>query len=199
MKNIFIGRSSPHNIFSILILSALIFLSTVTLSFAKSSAFASAENYVSRVGTKVITAANQQSLTRFRALLHHHAAIRAIGLFSLGPFVRKLPTGSRPRYYQLVENWVARTLTNHADKLRGERFEIIGSKARGKREIIVTTKIIGGSGVPVKWRIRRTSRGYRIYDVNISGIWLSLLMKSTFINKLKESNGDFRAFFAYLQ
>ena len=57
----------------------------------------------------------------------------------------------------------------------------------------------GGSTAPVRWSVVKTGSGYRVNDVNVRGIWLSLQMQQQFTSVLKRNKGDFQALFKYLR
>jgi phospholipid transport system substrate-binding protein len=157
-----------------------------------------AEGYVDKLSNSVLVAANAGEKARFASLMHQHADIRTIGLFSLGPYARKLPANQREQYYRLVENWIAKTFMGYSKGLGGQKFKIISSSARGNKITLVKSKIVGGSNAPVKWRLIKHNDSYQVSDVNVAGIWLSILMKSKFVAKLNKYDGDFNRLFAYL-
>jgi phospholipid transport system substrate-binding protein len=169
------------------------------LGLSKSYAMNAAEGYVHKLSNSVLHAANSGQKARFRSLMRRHADIRTIGMFSLGQYARKLPAQQRGQYYRLVENWIAKTFISYSRGLNGQKFKVLGSSQRGKRIVLVKSKIVGGGGAAVKWRLTRTNGGYRVSDVNISGVWLSILMKSKFVAKLSRHNGDFNKLFTYLR
>ena len=171
----------------------------VPLSLTKSHALTAAEGYVNKLSNSVLVAANAGKKSQFRSLMNRHADIATIGLFSLGPYAKKLPTNQRRQYYRLVENWIAKTFISYSKGLGGQKFKITGSSARGNTITLVKSKIVGGSNAPVKWRLIKHKDSYLVSDVNVAGVWLSILMKSKFVAKLAKHDGDFNRLFAYLR
>src|SRR5439155_16733207 len=57
----------------------------------------------------------------------------------------------------------------------------------------------GGNGVPVTWRLVKRGGGYRIFDVNVDGIWLASTQKTNFVSVLKKNNGKMSALLDYLR
>jgi phospholipid transport system substrate-binding protein len=51
----------------------------------------------------------------------------------------------------------------------------------------------------VKWRLTPSGGGYRVSDINIKGVWLTLATKKRFNDVLGRSKGDFSALFAELK
>jgi len=159
-----------------------------------------AESYVERVGQGVIKAANAGSVSSFRALLRANADIPTIAIFSLGPYRSKLPASRRSEYYRLVENYISGVFAAHSRELKGEDLKVTGSR-KVSDSVIVTSafKAADGRNVPVVWRLVKRGGGFKVFDVNVQGIWLATTQKTNFISVLKKSNGDFNALMAYLR
>lgn len=178
---------------------AMSFAVLLPLSVTPSQAMNAAEGYVAKLSNSVLVAANAGEKKRFRTLMHDHTDIRTIGMFSLGRYARKLPKAKRTQYYKLVENWIAKTFISYSKGKDGQKFKIVSSTVRGNKITLVKSKIVGGGNAPVKWRLIRHNNSYLVSDVNVAGIWLSILMKSKFVAKLNKHDGDFNQLFAYLR
>lgn len=159
-----------------------------------------AESFVERVGQSVISAANAGSVSSFRALLHQNADIPTIALFSLGPYRKSLPAGSRSEFYRLVENYISAVFAAHAHDLKGQDLKVTGSRQVSDSVIVTSAfKANDGRNVPVTWRLVKHGGGYKVFDVNVQGIWLATTQKTNFLSVLKQNNGDFNALMAYLR
>ncbi len=176
--------------------TALTGLAPVSAAMAATAA----ESFVERVGQSVIKAANSGSVSSFRALLRQNADIPTIALFSLGPYRKNLPAGSRSEYYRLVENYISGVFTAHSRELKGEDLKVTGSRQVSDSVIVTSAfKAADGRNVPVTWRLVKQGGGYKVFDVNVQGIWLATTQKTNFISVLKQNNGDFNALLAYLR
>ena len=51
----------------------------------------------------------------------------------------------------------------------------------------------------MRWRLVPTGDAYRINDVNLKGVWLTISMKDRFTKVLTKSKGDFEPLFAELR
>ncbi len=169
---------------------------TPSLAFAASAA----ESYVSKVGNGVIAAARNNSVSQFRSLLKANADIAAIAIYSLGPYRKSLTNDVKSEYYGLVENYIARVFQQNAKKLAGQGLETKGSKDAGDSVLVKSVLNFGGSGsVPVTWRLVKRGGGFKIFDVNVDGIWLASTQKTNFVAVLKKNNGDMSALLNYLR
>jgi phospholipid transport system substrate-binding protein len=160
----------------------------------------SAESYVTRVGNGVIAAARANSVSQFRSLLKANADIAAIAIYSLGPYRKNLTNDLKAEYYGLVEGYIAKVFQQNAKKLAGEGLQVQGTKDAGDSVLVKSVLNMGGGGsMPVTWRLVKRGEGYRIFDVNVDGIWLASTQKTNFVSVLKKNNGQIPALLDYLR
>ncbi len=158
-----------------------------------------AESYVSKVANSVIAAANSGSSAQFRSVLRQHADIPSIALFSLGQYRKNLGASQRQEYFRLVEQYISGVFATHAGKLKGQKLVVTGSR-EVKDSVVVDSRLTSASGSqPVTWRLTKRGGGYRIFDVNVQGIWLASTQKTNFTSVLQKNNGDVDALLAYLR
>ncbi len=185
------------------LLSRRVFLSlAAAAAFTPSMALAasSAESYVSKVGNGVIAAARNNSVAQFRTLLRSNADIAAIAIYSLGPYRKSLTGDVKSEYYGLVENYIAKVFQQNAKKLAGEGLEVKGTSDVGDSVLVKSVlNFGGGQAVPVTWRLVKRGGGFRIFDVNVDGIWLASTQKTNFVSVLKKHNGEMSALLDYLR
>lgn len=184
-------------------LSRRLFMSlAVPLMLTPSLAFAasSAESYVSKIGDGVIAAARNNSVSQFRSLLKANADIAAIAIYSLGPYRKNLTNDMKAEYYGLVENYIAKVFSQYSNKLAGQGLEVQSTKDVGDSVLVKSVLNFGGGGsVPVTWRLVKRGGGFRIFDVNVDGIWLASTQKTNFVAVLKKNNGRMSALLDYLR
>jgi phospholipid transport system substrate-binding protein len=184
-------------------LSRRLFMSlALPVMLAPSLAFAAspAESYVSKVGNGVIAAARANSVSQFRSLLKSNADIAAIAIYSLGPYRKSLTNDVKAEYYTLVEGYIARVFQQNAKKLAGQALEVKGTKDAGDSVLVRSVlNMDGGGSMPVTWRLVKRGNGFRIFDVNVDGIWLASTQKTNFVSVLKKNNGKMSALLDYLR
>ena len=169
------------------------------------SASAAAEQYISSVGKSILAVASgsQGSMaSSFRSLMARHAAISAIGIFSLGKYKNKLPSSQRAEYYKLIEKFVGGLFVKYAPQFAGNRIQITGSKARSAKDIIVSSKVHFANGkapLDVKWRLLKSGGGFKIFDVRVLGIWLAIQQRTEFVSVIQRNNGDVGALLKFLR
>ena len=94
---------------------------------------------------------------------------------------------------------ITKAFATYSGRLRGTRVEVTGSTNSGRYGIVVSTKIVGGAGGQIKWRLAKRGGGFRVIDVSVFGVWLSQRLRSVIVTKLKQRNGNFDAAFASLR
>jgi phospholipid transport system substrate-binding protein len=186
-------------------LATALLMSGAALSPGIAGATTAPEKYVQGIAKDVLALANSgvrgSSLqSRFVSLLQRHSDIRSIAMFSLGNYQKELPSALRSRFYDLVVRYTAGLFAYYIEDFAGSGFDIKSSKPQGKAIIVDSAiRYEGGTSSPVKWRVVSFGSGFRVNDVNVRGIWLSLQMRDKFTSVLKQNKGDFEALLDYLR
>jgi ABC-type transporter MlaC component len=164
-----------------------------------------AEGYVGKIANEVMSLANSgvkgtALRGRFASVLNRYINLRNIANFALGPYQKKLPPGDKNKFYALFNNYAAALFVYYVDDFKGSDLKIISTSQQGNY-ITITSAIVqnGGGREQVKWRLIPTAGGYKISDINVKGVWLTIATKKRFNDVLNRSKGDFGALFAELR
>jgi ABC-type transporter MlaC component len=162
-----------------------------------------AEDYVTGIADDVMQLANGGKKgpalrAQFAALLNRYINLKGIADYALGPYQKQLPADKRTEFYNLVSNYAAALFVYYVDDFRGTKLDIMSTTQQGKFTIIQSA-ITGSGREQVKWRLTPSGSGFRVADVNIKGVWLTIAMKDRFNKVLKASKGDFDPLFAELR
>jgi ABC-type transporter MlaC component len=164
-----------------------------------------AEGYVGKIAGEVMSLANSGAKGtalrgRFASVLNRYVNLRNIANFALGPYQKKLPPGDKNEFYTLFNNYAAALFVYYVDDFKGSDLQIISTSKQGKYLTIVSAiKQNGGGREQVKWRLIAVGGGYKISDINVKGVWLTIATKKRFSDVLNRSKGDFGALFAELR
>ena len=164
-----------------------------------------AEGYVDRIAGEVMSLANSGSKGnalrgKFASVLNRYINLRNIANFALGPYQKKLPPGDRNEFYTLFSNYAAALFVYYVDDFKGSDLEIISTSKQGNFITITSAiKQNGGGREQVRWRLVPAGGAYKISDINIKGVWLTIATKKRFSDVLNRSKGDFGALFAELR
>jgi phospholipid transport system substrate-binding protein len=158
-----------------------------------------ASRFVTEVGKETLAAARQGSTEAFRSVIRRYGDLPGIALFSLGQYRRMLPPGRQQEYYRLVEAFIAKTLANNAPKLRGTSIAVDRVRElEGYVEVESTIELVNRSA-NVSWRLRPAGGAYRVFDVRVEGIWLTITQRSVFTDVIRNGGGKIDALFNYLK
>jgi phospholipid transport system substrate-binding protein len=177
----------------------------VTRPISAMAAIDPAEAYVSDIADEVMQLANSGQKgtglrNQFAALLNRYINLRAIANYALGTYASKLPAGKKEEFYTLVNNYSAALFVYYVDDFKGTKLEIMSNAKQGKFITIQSAiKRKGGGREQVRWRLVPADGSFRVSDVNLKGIWLTISMKDRFTKVLKQSKGNFEALFAELR
>lgn len=169
------------------------------------AAVSPAEGYVDRIANEVMSLANSGAKGtalrgRFASVLNRYINLRSIANFALGPYQKKLPPGAKNEFYTLFNNYAAALFVYYVDDFKGSDLQIISTSKQGNYTTI-TSAIVqkGGGREQVRWRLVSAGGGYKISDINIKGVWLTIATKKRFSDVLNRSKGDFEVLFAELR
>jgi len=168
-----------------------------------------AETFVNDVSERAIdiisdTASSlQQREEAFRDLLRETADLDRVAVFALGQYRTTPNEAQREEYRQLVENFIVKVYVTRLSDYNNEKLHVVSSQMRGDNQAIVKSEIrFTGGRQPVNvdwWLIRDGDDGYRIFDVNVVGIWLAQEQRSTFSSVIRNNNGNFDALLEHLR
>lgn len=164
-----------------------------------------AEGYVDDIADEVMGLANGSAKGdalrgKFAAVLNRYISLRNIANFALGPYQKQLPAGDKEEFYRLFSNYAAALFVYYVDDFRGSGLEILSNSQQGKFTTINSAIVLNSGGrEQVKWRLVQAGGGYKISDVNVKGVWLTIATKKRFNDVLNRSKGDFGALFADLK
>ena len=186
---------------------ATLFLGTALVGGASRALAAvnPAEGYVGKIADEVMSLANSGAKGtalrgRFASVLNRYVNLRTIANFALGPYQKQLPPGDKSEFYTLFNNYAAALFVYYVDDFKGSDLKIISTSKQGSF-ITITSAIVqnGGGREQVKWRLVPAGGGYKISDINVKGVWLTIATKKRFSDVLNRSKGDFEALFAELR
>jgi ABC-type transporter MlaC component len=164
-----------------------------------------AESYVTEIADQVMKLANTgvrgpALKAKFAALLNRYINLRAVANYALGNYRKKLPANRSDEFYDLVSNYTAALFVYYLEDFQGVRLDINSTTEQGRYTVIqsaIRTK--AGGREQVRWRLVPAGNAFRVQDVNLKGVWLTISMKDRFTKVLSKSKGDFEPLFAELR
>lgn len=142
-----------------------------------------------------------QRLEEFKKLLSEGFALNAIGRFTLGKNWRRASKAQRSRFLGLFERYVVSSYAKRLGDYEGETFEIDGARDEGRNGTLVKTFVLrpGGEKLEVHWRVMAHKGAFKIVDVIIEGVSMSITQRSEFSSFISAKGGNIDAFLDELE
>lgn len=138
---------------------------------------------------------DSEALNVFRALLTENFDVLTIGRFVAGRNWNSATEPERTEYTRLFETMIVEVYAQRFNQYAGETFKVTGSRAEGERDAIITSQVLRPSGPPVNvaWRVRSRDGTYRIVDVIVENVSMSVTQRSEFASVIDQNGGRFEA------
>lgn len=157
-----------------------------------------AEAFVQSMAQRALNFLGDEKMTKdqktaaFRRLLQDSFDMDTIGRFSLGRYWRAASPAQQKEYLSLFREMIVTVYSNRFHEYRGQRFETRAVRADGEKDSIVTAFIIPESGpeVQVDWRVRLKNGRYKVVDVIVEGVSMSVTQRSDFASVIQRGGGD---------
>ncbi|MCH9675842.1 MAG: ABC transporter substrate-binding protein [Gammaproteobacteria bacterium] len=120
---------------------------------------------------------------KLRSLLRKGFAIDLIAQVALGKHWRRVSATERDDYTTEFGEFLLRTYASRLGGFDREAFEVGEAVARGKRDVIVQTRIRQAGNAPAikaGWRIRQVNGELRIIDIVVEGVSMVLNQRQEF-------------------
>lgn len=186
------------------------FFSTSTKNAAKKlddSAGKGAEEFVRSMGNEAIRFLSDPSLTqdqkknKFKKLLRNSFDMNTIARFAIGKYWRTASKEQQSEYKKLFEAMVVEVYAQRFDEYQGQSLDVRAYRVNSPKDTIVTSYIVPGEGPEIKvdWRVRYKKGKYKIVDVIIEGVSMSLTQRSDFSSVIQRGGGDVAVLIAHLK
>lgn len=162
-----------------------------------------AGDYVRELGGKVLKLTSgghrgdKALQQRFGNLLNQYVNLPQLATFALGTNRSALPAGDKSMFFGLLSNYAAALFVWYVADFQGSELKITNVSQQGAFTT-VDSQIVG-SNEPLRWRVAGGPGSWRVSDVNVKGVWLSIAMKKMFDDTLRQSQGDFKPLYAKLR
>jgi len=138
---------------------------------------------------------------RFRALLADGFDVPLIARFVMGRYWRVASEAERAEYLQLFEDFIVATYSQRFGEYAGENLKVVNTRATPDGEAWVLSDLLRPSGPPVKveWRLRKEGSSFKITDVVVEGVSMSITQRDDFSATIQRAGGRVDALLAQLR
>ena len=111
---------------------------------------------------------------------------------AMGPNWKKATPEQQIQLVSEFKNLLIRTYSGALSQLRDQTVQFKALRAApDDQEVVVKTVVLGrGDPVPLDYRLEKTANGWRVYDMNIMGVWLVEAYRNQFANQISQNGID---------
>ena len=108
---------------------------------------------------------------------------------AMGPNWKKATSEQQAQLTSEFKNLLIRTYSGALSQLRDQTVQFKALRAApDDKEVVVKTVVLGrGDPVPLDYRLEKTANGWKVYDMNIMGVWLVEAYRNQFSNQISQN------------
>ncbi len=131
----------------------------------------------------------EQREAAFRNLLREGFDLDFIGRFTLGRHAATLTPEQRLEFREAFGEFVLKTYARRLSAYSGETLSIGGVQPAGEQDAIVSTRLErdGAPLLSADWRVRVIDNRFRVIDVSVQGISMSVTQRQEFASVIATS------------
>ena len=121
-----------------------------------------------------------------------HTDMRRTTAMAMGPNWKKATPLQQDQLVSEFQTLLIRTYSGALSQLRDQtvRFKALRASP-DDQDVIVRTAVMGrGDPVPLDYRLEKTPNGWKVYDMNIMGVWLVEAYRNQFTNQINQNGID---------
>ena len=162
---------------------------------------AAAEGFIVKLADRALDLVTDRSKSmadkraRFDELLADTFDMEGIGRFLLGRYWRAAEPVVQKDYLKAFTESIVYTYTARFDEYSGQKLKVDNSREDGQFTL-VNSRIVdpkGGPDVRVEWRLIRQGSGYKVADVVIEGVSMSVTQRQEYASVIQSNGGDVKA------
>ena len=108
---------------------------------------------------------------------------------AMGPNWKKATPEQHAQLTSEFKNLLIRTYSGALSQLRDQTVQFKALRAApDDKDVVVKTVVLGrGDPVPLDYRLVKTDNGWKVYDMNIMGVWLIEAYRNQFANQISQN------------
>ena len=180
------------------VLFAMVF--SVNAAFAADNS-AGAKAYVDNVAKQAVgiiaqtregTLTADQAKQNFRKILNSSFDIPTIAKFTLGRYWRVATPAQQTEYTQLLQTTILDKYADNMLESAGEKYTLNAARAINDRDYSVdmTGYSKEGQSVAFGWRLREANGAFKVIDIAVEGVSMSVTHRSDFASVIERNGGQ---------
>ncbi len=121
-----------------------------------------------------------------------HTDMRRTTEMAMGPNWKKASPEQQTQLVAEFKTLLIRTYSGALSQLRDQTMQFKPLRAApDDNQVVVKTVVLGhGDPVPLDYRLEKTATGWKVYDMNIMGVWLVEAYRNQFANQISQNGVD---------
>ena len=175
-------------------------ISTSNLEGAKSFVGSVADEGIGFLSSPDLS--QEQRKEKFRSLLKKSFDLKTIARFTLGRYWRTASDAQKKEYMSLFEKMVLDIYAERFGEYSGETLSVNDARPEGQKDVLVHSSISSESSnqpIKVDWRLRSKNGQFKVIDVIVEGVSMSVTQRSDFASVIQRGGGDIEVLLAHLR
>jgi phospholipid transport system substrate-binding protein len=176
-------------------------------STAASAAVTEGSQFVTNLASRAVNELTTDDLpvpervSRFRVLLTEAFDVPAIARFVLGRYWRVASESERAEYLKLFENFIVQNYIQRFNDFAGAEIRVLQTRASQENEVVSTMEAALPSRPAARFdiRMRRDDGHFKIFDVVVEGISMSVTQRDDFAAVIQRNGGKVEGLLASLR
>lgn len=143
-----------------------------------------------------------QKKSEFKKLLNSSFDLQTIARFALGRYWNQATPAQQKEYSELFRKMVVEVYANRFGDYKGQSFDVKSARSISDKDTMVTSLIVptdGSENIQVDWRVRNKDGAYKIVDVLVTGVSMSVTQRSEFASVIQRGGGKVDVLIQYLK
>ena len=150
-----------------------------------------ANAFMRKVARELMSASKSGSTASMASVIQRHGDMEGIGLYSLGSYAKKVPSGRRNGYYAGVAWFMARYVMNQSKQYKIAKVRVTGQSERSRKGFSVATDVTlrDGNVYDVRWHLVKRGNAFKVRDAQVLGFWLVPFQRDIFTSYIEKHDG----------
>ncbi len=166
-----------------------------------------AKNFIASMGDRGINFLGNESMSidskkaEFKSLLNESFDMNTIGRFALGNAWNTATSAQQQEYLRLFNAMIIKVYSKRFSDYKGQKFEVKSARKENDKDSVVTSYIVPTSGpkVQVDWRVRSKGGSYKVVDIIVEGVSMSMTQRADFASVIQRGGGKIDALLTHLR
>lgn len=184
------------------IAGAFFAFATLFLSFQLARAATDAEQFTQGLidkGLAILRDGGSARSSQFHQFALENLDVRKTALFALGSYKRNASEADVDAFVNAFRDYITAVYEVRLDEQKDKSLKVVNSLENKPGDVTVNSETTGGrEPVKIAFRLMGSSGNYKVVDVQVAGIWISIEQHDQFASMLSKNNGDVKALTAHL-